>query len=53
MDLQKLLSESTVETGLPAERKYIAKWHFSIRKYVRIILIYRFIIIITKSDLKK
>lgn len=28
MDFQKLLSESTVETRLPAEKKYISKWRF-------------------------
>lgn len=43
MDFQKLLSESTVETRLPAEKKDISKWHFfPVRKCVRIILICRF-----------
>lgn len=32
MDSQKLLSESTVETRLPAEKKYISKGHFFFSK---------------------
>lgn len=28
----KLLSKSTVETRLPAEKKYISKWHFFFSK---------------------